>query len=419
MHGAPSSRSARWPHAACCGFCSAFACDSPCSATFRPPGGRPHGGFALPLVLLTLVIVSTAVAGGVFIARSQFRSSSVPLRSLAGLYAAESGLALAMERLGAGQLDSLSPGASMEVAGGELRGGASFVVRLTRLDEGLEAGPSYYVLRSWGWPRGAWGGRRQVARFLKRSSMAPGCCAAALSTRGGVSLSDSGRVSGLDRTPAIWDAAPDACDGVDLTDRAGVAFDSTGSLLLGGSALLTGSPPLLEPAPGELARGGSWLREVAMIADVRLRPGDSLTAIGPALTGSGDCDRRRPANWGNPREVGHACFDYVPLIHAPGDLTINSEGSGQGILAVEGDLSIVGDFEFYGLVLVGGRLAGVTGRGRLVGGVVVLNSGGTGSEVGGGVSLEYSTCAVKRAARSSKLYLPHPLAQFSWVEILD
>src|SRR4029079_18254653 len=110
-----------------------------------------------------------------------------------------------------------------------------------------------------------------------------------------------------------------------------------------------------------------------------------MTGIGPSLNvlppGSPPgtlqtCRTSSNTNWGEPNGgVGSvtACFNYFPIIYAPGNLRI-SGGRGQGILLVRGDLDLSGGMEFYGPVIVLGNLTSTGTGGHVYGGVMAFHA---------------------------------------------
>ncbi len=195
----------------------------------------------------------------------------------------------------------------------------------------------------------------------------------------------------------------------------------TGRVRVDPGSRLEGKPPVARVGPPELAllraEAAAAFREWARRAETIIPSGTTLDRLGPVLDGDGRCDADAIDNWGEPAHPGHPCFGYLPVVHARGDLTLQGAGRGQGILLVEGDLEVRSDLEFDGLIVIRGRLSWE--RARAHGAVVLLGDGEAPARVGGGGELGYSECALARALRSAKLVLPHPLAQFSWLEILE
>jgi len=132
----------------------------------------------------------------------------------------------------------------------------------------------------------------------------------------------------------------------------------------------------------------SW-RDIAALAD-GVRQGD----LSPRPSSSGgSCDVALPDNWGAPLEPHSPCGDHFPLVFAPGDLRLDG-GSGQGVLVVQGDLTLTRGNLFRGAVLVGGSLVVEDGA-SIVGAVTVLGGGGV--AVAGDSTLRYDPCAVHTA----------------------
>jgi hypothetical protein len=209
------------------------------------------------------------------------------------------------------------------------------------------------------------------------------------------------------------------CHEVVPSDRAGVITDAP-HLLQATDAVVEGNPPLgTATAPSEYGEVTRWLAELALQADLRY-PGDTvLTGLGPTTWANGECARSSPTNWGAPTLPDHACFSYFPVIHASGDLIIAGPGSGQGVLVVEGDLSIGEGFEFYGVVLVGGSVVMGGAGSQVLGGLRVGNEALDTVRVLSGGRVQYSGCVVRRATQGAKVQGPHPLAEFGWFEILE
>jgi hypothetical protein len=150
----------------------------------------------------------------------------------------------------------------------------------------------------------------------------------------------------------------------------------------------------------------------AAFADKTIPGSTGPIAPGPSSSGR-DCQRNLPTNWGDPASLAKPCGTYFPIIHWTGNLTVYG-GTGQGILVVDGDLTVSGGFTFDGLVLVGGGLT-IAGAGvRMTGAIQVDDERGKGSEVVGPSSLKYSRCALAR----SLLFLgrSEPLWQRGWFQ---
>jgi hypothetical protein len=157
----------------------------------------------------------------------------------------------------------------------------------------------------------------------------------------------------------------------------------------------TGPVPQLGPlADAELRRGADRYE----LAPVALRPAEE----------SGLCDHGAVGNWGDPARPGAACSTCFPLIFAPGDLHL-LEGAGQGILIVGGDLIISGSAQFYGAVMVSGRLE-LRDRAEIFGAVTNTAADGSAS-LASASRITYDPCALQRAfsnaAALNRAFQPH------------
>lgn len=172
--------------------------------------------------------------------------------------------------------------------------------------------------------------------------------------------------------------------------RPGIAFGGAAALSGPPAVPVAGAPPVLpfatRAAPADFLRFGRLpITDVAAIADHVLTGTVSLASRSSA----GVCDTSAIDNWGAPGNRMDPCFDWLPLVYAPGSLTITS-GEGQGILVVHGDLTLGSGTRFIGPVLVTGKVE--TGGTELHG---ALRVGSPGSSIGGLV--RFDECALTRA----------------------
>lgn len=139
---------------------------------------------------------------------------------------------------------------------------------------------------------------------------------------------------------------------------------------------------------------------LAATADITL-PGGSY-APAPAVVDN-VCNTALTANWGGGPLHPGPCSDYFPVVHIAGNATL-SGGEGQGMLLVDGDLTMGGGFQFAGVVIVNGTLARAAGAGPdpKVWGVTLARSADVASLSGSGNQVfSYSKCAATRAVQSA------------------
>ena len=106
------------------------------------------------------------------------------------------------------------------------------------------------------------------------------------------------------------------------------------------------------------------------------------------------------------------------VVHVRGDTTIES-GSFDGILMVDGNLTIAGPFAATGLVVARGSVNATAGSFSLVG--ALMSFAPKNSSVAAikfsGVTIRYSQCAVDRALR--RAVNPRRVSQRSWAELFS
>ncbi|HKJ93775.1 MAG TPA: hypothetical protein VJ957_11470, partial [Longimicrobiales bacterium] len=224
-------------------------------------------------------------------------------------------------------------------------------------------------------------------------------------------------VTGQDTIPPGWTN----CDNLGL--RTGIVKDSASNLDMKGQLGLEGSPDSVSKklTSNDLFNYGDLdydkLRSIADKVVV-----GTYTGMGPSTTGSGACNKADVYNWGDPNNPAGPCHFYWPIIYAPGDLHL-STGVGQGILLVDGDLDLTGNFEFDGVVVVKGGIS-FTGSGNKVNGSLnVWGNAGTDSAVvdnkgSGNTVIQFSSCAIERAALyNQKLSRAFPINERSFIDL--
>ncbi|NIR46545.1 MAG: hypothetical protein GWN99_19045 [Gemmatimonadetes bacterium] len=388
----------------------------------RHPTPADDCGLALLAVVVFLAVLAAVVASGLHVSIRQSRIARATSAAAPALYAAESGLSAALAAWDAERVDGLPVGGAVMMGAGALATGDRYQTRVTRLSRFAETGEEdaggggYHLLASVGAVRGPGGGRRVVARLLRAPEPARWCCHAAIVSGGGVDVSGGATVSGVDHRPV---SGGGDCDGRQ-DERAGAMIGPAGRVHVDPGSRLEGAPSVATVGP-ELsllrAEAAAAFQELARSAEIVVPAGTLLDRLRPVVDGAERCDTGEATNWGEPADPGHPCFDYLPIVHARGDLLLQTGGRGQGVLLVEGDLEVRGDLEFHGLIMIQGQLSWQGARSR--GAVILLRDDEARARVVGGGELGYSGCALERALRSPKLVSPHPLAQFSWLEILE
>lgn len=378
------------------------------------------GGFALALAVFALVVVGALATGGLYLARQATLTGMAHQRNSRALYVAERAVAEVVEGWDANAMGALPVMGEATLSGVtgdgvwsvEVRRDSHWIYYLEAQGTVAEAGP----LRN--------SASRRLGLVVK---MRPPdlTLRAALTTGGSTRTGGNSVVSGEDTPPhgseggrADWSRVcpiegPTVHPGIlagEVEDRDGVGGRGQGRWF---EAPEQAGESRAAEASAPWAGGVGWddLTELATIKTPSARPSPT-----PVLGTGGRCDTSVPTNWGNPFDLDHPCSDYFPVIHRQGDMEL-AGGFGQGILLVDGDLKVVGGTEFYGLVIVQGGIQVVGSGGRLWGGVVTTNRGGSGNTLVGNAVIQYSSCAIQRALSNSALTRVETLGERAWADL--
>jgi len=232
---------------------------------------------------------------------------------------------------------------------------------------------------------------------------------AAFTVRDSLTLAGAARVSGHDTTMAAWGAlcpspAPSAAVAMPDTLRLCDGWCGAGS----GGGRVVGVPALMaDSGAGDTTRYRRFGRDdwatLTRHAAVTLPPGAVVTPA-PVVSG-GTCDRAAHANWGEPGGAG-PCAAFAPLIWARGDLELRG-GMGQGVLLVEGDLTLSAGTRFAGVILVRDDVVSQGSGGTVLGAVLAEDAriaSGDHSRLDGTTRIQRSRCAIDLAlSRSARL----------------
>jgi len=135
-------------------------------------------------------------------------------------------------------------------------------------------------------------------------------------------------------------------------------------------------------------------------------PGQNFSnSIGPVLDASGQCDITVQTNWGDGVNPTLPCGNYFPVVHITGDATINGV-QGQGILLVDGSLSVQGGFQWFGITIIQGQLktsGGGSTDAHFWGATMVHDSVSFGTNtLSGHANINYSQCAVLKVLNATQ-----------------
>jgi Tfp pilus assembly protein PilX len=388
--------------------------DTTCQAPAARPRLRARRGFAMALTLGAIVVIGLMIAGVFFISGAATRTGRDAMLQERAFRHAEAGLAQTITEWRADSTVALANGQSWlrsAVPIPNVPAAQSPRVTVTRLNSDLFQVVSAATIGEAGGAKTE--SRRQVSQLVRMVGPTFNV-RGALTARGNTRIGGSSLIDGNDQNPAGW-----ACDapGASLP---GIAIPSSGDISTSGCknySCVSGNPKVLQdPIAGHDSTyfnygDFDWAGLVAA-ADIKITTG---VAPAPVVTG-GKCDVTLQSNWGDVRRLlpSGACESYFPIIYFPGSAKLTG-GTGQGILLVEGDLEVQGQFKFYGPVIVKGRLKTAGTGGHFNGAVMASNVDLEENSVLGNAVVNYSSCAIEKAIQSTAR--ARPVIQRGWAEM--
>lgn len=382
---------------------------------------RNESGFALATAILALVVVGALVTAGFFAASQEGRVGTSNAQADAAFYVAEQGLQNTIGTVTRGTMRNVAVGSTVTRNGSVRVGTREIGVYRAEI---RPFGNNLFWVESLG--RVTQGGRysgaqRRVGMVLRTMNFGVPMNGA-ITTFGGITLRGSADVSGVDTKPSDWNSAD--CP-PSVPAEAGIYTTPGSEVNLIGGPNVVGSPAVERSSdldPTDFTDFGEIdFNDFAAMATWTLTGALATPQPNPVVSGT-ECVTTNPLNWGEPLNRNSPCYNWFPLLYAPGGLTISGTGRGQGILVVNGDLAISGGFEFYGIVIVSGVFNNGTGSGNAqVHGTLLVGSNADiadDSEYRGTPQIQFSTCAVERAIlNNSSLSRLLPVQQRSWVDL--
>ena len=370
--------------------------------------GRDRRGIALPTALFALVVIGALVGGVFFTARLEIRGGENAMSATRAAEAAQGGLMVGVPNvldLGGALTDGGSVTDSKIQIGAT---GAYYQNTVTRLNRYV------YLLQSAGTYEA--GGNvlasRTMAMIVKRYMPELEINSGAI-VSGAASIKGATTLLGNDGAPAGWTGCTAG------PDQPAIRSDGTVSVT-GGGTTVTPAASSNDTTVNNMSRVLDTLFfQLASQANI-LWSGDPGAAA-PADTiigGTSRCKTTDRNNWG---DINHAsgtthCMDYFPLVYlnagGPGNSISLHGGSGQGILLVNGDLKMNGNFTFDGLILVRGIYETGGGTMNLTGSMITTNVDLDPNKWTGGLTVQYSSCAVNKALNNLSVTAPATYRSF-------
>jgi len=372
---------------------------------------------ALAVAIFALVVVGALVAGAFFAGTQEQRVGENQRRVMTSFGVAEGG---AQQRMlmwnpttqnrvkqypesTVAIADTVAPGGTGRYGGSWYRMGPNiFLIDITGQDNRTSAGQN-----------NSGGGARQRIGMIARIAPIEFGVRASLTTQGGVSVGGNAEIDGNDQTPTGWAS----CDPPGPA-QAGVR-DNGGTVGTSGAGTVGGNPPVVnDPTinPSTFTTfGGSTYAQLAARATVVNGGGNINT--NPSFNADGSCNTADMNNWGDPHNPNSRCGNYFPIIHVTGSMMVNNT-QGQGILLVDGDLTVNGSWDFYGIVIIQGDLktaGGGTADAHFWGGVMAKNADLSTQNLNGHATLNFSSCSILAALQAQSPI--SPMRQRGWVQL--
>ncbi|HMA44245.1 MAG TPA: pilus assembly PilX N-terminal domain-containing protein [Gemmatimonadales bacterium] len=374
-------------------------------------------GIALAIAIFALIVVGVLVAGAFFAGTQEQRVGVNSRRVQQAFGVAEVGVA---ERLATWRPDSLNqrgiyPADSVPIPptaapfGTGSYGGIvaklnpdMFLIDVTGSDVATRAGRT----------QGGSGARQRVG-LLTRLDPVQLDIKASLTTQGTVILKGTAAVNGNDQYPTGWlDCGPleDALAGIRA--QPGAKIDTAGGASVSGVPLVLRDATLADSSFTNFS--GVTYADLAAGASVTLPGGVYKTQ--PTFI-NGRCNTADLTNWGDGQNPSSACGSYFPIIHITGSATLNGS-QGQGLLLVDGDLTVDGGYEWFGLTIVQGSFqtaGGGKSPAHFWGATLARNADLDVQDMAGHATVNYSSCGVRKALLATSR--PTMLRSRGWVQL--
>jgi hypothetical protein len=378
---------------------------------------RDERGMALAVAIFALVIVGALVAGAFFAGTQEQRVGENQRRVMTSFGIAEAGAQERMLQWDPGTMNRVkqypestiaianvtAPGGTGSYGGAWYRMGPNiFLFDITGQDERSAAGTI-----------AGGGGARQRVGMIARIAPVEFGIRASLTTQGTVNVGGNAVINGNDQNPAGWASCSPPGPA-----QAGVR-DAGGTVTSTGTSTVTGTPPVVnDPSITDATFttfGGATYASLAARANVVL-PGGATYRTEPIVV-NGVCNKNVLTNWGDGTNPAAPCGNYFPIIHIRGNAQLNGV-QGQGILLVDGTLTVQGSYEFYGITIIQGDLitaGGGSTDAHFWGGVMSKNADLSAQSISGRANLNFSSCAILAALQAQSPI--SPMRQRGWAQL--
>ncbi len=347
---------------------------------------RNERGVALAVAVFALVVIGGLVGGAFFLGMQEQRVGLNTLKHQQAFAAAQEGAQLEVANWNTTSYNTLTVGDSASYSGQLTKSAGWYRGSVFRLNDLM------FLVRSEGFSPDSQ--TRHHMGLLIRLRPLEIDIQAALKTQGLLKIGGSSQINGHDTPPAGWSCGSTA------PSEPGILTDDISKISTsgcGGFSCVDGAPPVEEDPtinPDELMTFGDMTFDDLAAMATKVVSGGNLK-VEPSYLG-GSCNTGDLENWGDPDDPTGLCGNFYPIVYSSSNLTINGV-RGQGVLIVDGNLSVQGGFRFYGPVIVKGTLKTTGTGGHFNGGVIAANVDLDQSTVLGDAVVNFSSCAVIKA----------------------
>lgn len=369
---------------------------------------RDERGIALPVAIFALVVIGTLVAGVFFTARLELRGGESAMSSIRAAEAAQAGLQVTVPNtitLGSSLIDGQSlTGTSTQIG----TSASYYTYTITRLNKFV------FLVRSLGeYKVGSTSvAKRTMATIVKRYMPELNVNSGAI-VAGAVTIQGAVTIDGNDNTPASWTGcSPGAA-------QPAVRSDSTVTVQGGGPSITPSVSSNDTTVPNMSRVLDTLFMQLAGQANITFTTDPGAAApVDTTIGGVTSCNASRTTNWGDIVHTGSTthCYNYYPLVYlnagGPGNQIGLHGGSGQGILLVNGDLKMNGNFTYDGLILVRGTYQTGGGTMNLTGSMLSSLVDTDPNRWNGSLSVQYSSCAINNSLGNLSVSAPATYRSF-------
>ena len=365
---------------------------------------RPRRGSALVLVMIAIVVLAVLSTGAILGSMAELRAAHNEQMAQRALTVAEYGLNRQLANWTASR-NQMANGA-VDSSQVPVTHGDTATVRVMRLNS-----RTFWIVSVGRTNRsnGQLEAQRTVNLLVGLAS--PSVRAgAAITSFGNTDVQGSPNITGRSTDPSGWTGCPVGRDtfAIAVSPSKNATVQRPATQAVGG---VTRDPNAGDTLTYRTFGNETWNSLVAR-ANITLT---SSNPSSPAPAGSVTTCTTSNSNWGEPNRGGGSivgCQGYFPIIYSPGSLSL-SGGRGQGVLLVNGNLTVNGNFYFVGLIVVMNDLR-ANGNMEMLGAVLTRNTT-TDNYINGNAKFSYSPCALSNALRGAAT--PARTRQRAWAQL--